>query len=113
MSKYLVIILNIMVCTFILSLCLIYLIEFETWRDKSVAIILTLSFSYICTLISNKFLPIKIRILGGLFDLLSGPLLIIGVFACFAWLEPWSIKIIGTFIWVVCMLGIPSFLKKE
>lgn len=61
----------------------------------------------------NKLLPGKISFFGGILDVLSGPLMIIGAFACIALLEPWPMKLIGLFIWVVVMLRLPSFVSID
>lgn len=89
MCKFLIPIINIILCSYIVAICLICLVEFDTWQDKTIAVTITIGSAYIISLVLNMFLPKKIRILGGIFDLLSGPLLIIGAIACIALLDPW------------------------
>lgn len=112
-SKCIISIFNLVICTYIVSICLICLIEFDTWREKAIAIIITLGSAYIFTLILNRFLPTKIRILGGIFDLLSGPLLIIGSIMCLALFDPWPIKILGMLLWIILMFCLPSFVNLD
>lgn len=113
MCKFIIPVINIILCTYITAVCLICLIELNTWQVKTIAIIISIGSAYIVALVLNYFLPIKVRILGGIFDLLSGPLLISGAIACVAWLNPWPIKLAGIFLWIFIMLCIPSFLDKE
>lgn len=113
MGKFIVPIVNVVLCTYIVAVCLICLIELDAWQDKVIAVTITIGSAYVIALVLNKFLPTKIRILGGIFEVLSGPLLIIGAIACIAFLDPWSVKIIGMFLWVVIMFCLPSFLNKD
>ncbi len=113
MCKFLIPIINIILCTYIVAICLIFLVEFDTWQDKTIAVTITIGSAYIISLVLNMFLPKKIRILGGIFDLLSGPLLIIGAIACIALLDPWPMKLIGMILWVIVMLCIPSFIDID
>ena len=111
--KYIISIINITICTFILTLCLIYLVEFNTWQEKTISVTLTLGVFYFSAIILNRFLPTKIRILGGMSDLLSGPISIIGSITCLAYFEMWPIKILSMFIWIVLMLNLPSFINPD
>ncbi|WP_313082836.1 hypothetical protein [Atlantibacter sp.] len=113
MSKLITSVINIVICSYIVSVCLICLIEFDAWQDKTIAVIIAISSAYIIIFVLNRFLPEKIRISSGVFDLLSGPLLIIGAITCIVFLEPWPVKIIGMFLWVIVMFWIPSFIDKE
>ncbi|ABX22966.1 hypothetical protein PU167_001748 [Salmonella enterica] len=113
MKKLIAPIVNIALCTYIVAICLICLIEFDNWQDKIIAVIITIGSAYIIALVLNRFLSTKIRILGGVFDLLSGPLLIIGAIACIAFLNPWPIKIIGMFLWVVIIFCLPTFINRD
>lgn len=108
MKKFITPIINLLFCGYIATLFLISLIEFDSWQDKTLAIISIVGSAYIITFIANRFLPTKIHLMGGVLDLLSGPLLIAGGLACFAFIEPWPIKIIGTFVWILIMLYFPS-----
>ncbi|ELQ3995185.1 hypothetical protein RNP97_004525 [Enterobacter bugandensis] len=113
MIKFIIPIINLLLCAYLVLAYILCWIEFESWNDKIIAFcIITLS-AYILSLVMNKLLPRKIRILGGILDVLSGPLMIIGAFACIAVLEPWPLKIIGLFIWVVAMLHLPSFVNID
>lgn len=103
MNKFTIPIINIVVSGYVVTVCLIYLFEFDSWQNKLLAAIITGGSAYVIAFIANSFLPTKIRLLGGILELLAGPLLIAGVLACFAFLEPWPIKIIGTFIWIFIM----------
>ncbi|EJB8474032.1 hypothetical protein MW376_004190 [Citrobacter freundii] len=107
MSKFTIPIINIILSGYVVTLCLICLFEFDSWQDKTLAVIIIAGSIYIIASIVNRFLPTKMRLLGGVLDLLSGPLLIAGILACFALFEPWPIKIIGIFIWVIVMIHLP------
>lgn len=61
----------------------------------------------------NRVLPHKIHIIGGIVELVEGPLLVIGAIVCLDVLEPWTMKIIGMFAWVIFMLFRPSFTKRD
>lgn len=113
MKKLITLIINLLFCGYIASLCLISLLEFDLWQDKILAIIIIVGSAYIIAFIVNRFLPTKIRLMGGVLDLLSGPLLIAGILACFSFLDPWPIKIIGTFIWIIIMLYFPSHINID
>lgn len=89
MSKFIIPIINLLLCSYLVLAYILCWVEFETWHDKTISFcIITLS-AYIISLVMNKLLPGKISIFGGILDVLSGPLLIIGAFACIAVLEPW------------------------
>lgn len=107
MSKFTISIINIILSGYVVTLCLICLFEFDSWQDKTLAVIIIVESIYIIASIVNRFLPTKMRLLGRVLDLLSGPLLIAGILACFALLEPRPIKIIGIFIWVIVMIHLP------
>ncbi|EAN1156011.1 hypothetical protein QOQ01_002375 [Salmonella enterica] len=113
MKKLIAPIVNIIFCSYIITICFICLIEFDNWQDKIVAVTITIGSAYIITILLNRLLSTKIRILGGFFDLLSGPLLIIGAIACIALLDPWPVKIVGVFLWVVIMFCLPSFINRD
>lgn len=113
MSKFTIPIINIILSGYVATLCLICLFEFDSWQDKTLAVIIIVGSIYIIASIVNKFLPTKMRLLGVVLDLLSGPLLIAGILACFSFLDPWPIKIIGTFIWIIIMLYFPSHINID
>lgn len=113
MSKFIIPIINLLFCSYLVLAYILCWVELETWHDKTIVFcIITLS-AYIISLVMNKLLPGKISILSGILEVLSGPLLIIGAFACIAVLEPWPLKIIGLFIWVLAMLHLPAFVKID
>ncbi|ENP0647097.1 hypothetical protein ACCH78_005160, partial [Enterobacter hormaechei] len=81
MSKFIIPIINLLLCSYLVLAYILCWVEFETWHDKTISFcIITLS-AYIISLVMNKLLPGKISIFGGILDVLSGPLLIIGAFA--------------------------------
>lgn len=113
MSKFITPMINLLLCSYLVLAYILSWVEFETWRDKTIAFcIITLS-AYLISLVMNKLLPGKISFFGGILDVLSGPLMIIGAFACIALLEPWPMKLIGLFIWVVVMFSLPSFVNID
>ncbi|VFS44694.1 Uncharacterised protein [Enterobacter cancerogenus] len=88
MSKFIIPIINLLLCSYLILAYIVCWVEFETWHDKTIAFgIITISV-YIISLVMNKLLPGKISFFGGILDVLSGPLMIIGAFACIALLEP-------------------------
>ncbi|WP_125355120.1 hypothetical protein [Scandinavium goeteborgense] len=101
------------ICTYVIAISLICLNEFDTWQDKIIAVTITIGSTYIIVLVLNKFLPTKLNLLVGIFNLLSGPLLIIGIFSCLAWLDPWPFKIIGMTLWILVMFNLPSFINRD
>lgn len=113
MSKFTIPLTNLLLCSYLILAYGLCWTEFHSWHDKTIAFsIITISV-YIISFVVNKFLPGKIHILGGILDVLSGPLLIIGTFACIAILQPWPLKILGLCIWVVAMLCLPSFINID
>ncbi|WP_029591336.1 hypothetical protein [Franconibacter pulveris] len=113
MDKLIILIIKIVISTYVITICLICLSELEKWQDKTIAVIMTIGSAYIITLVLNLFSPKRIHITDGIFDLLSGPLLITGSIACIALLDPWPVKIIGLFLWVAVMLYIPSLIDND
>lgn len=61
----------------------------------------------------NRVLPHKLSILEGILELLGGPLLVIGAIVCFDVLEPWPLKIIGMFAWIVLIFFVPSIISPR
>lgn len=61
----------------------------------------------------NRVLPHKLNIFDGIVELMGGPLLVIGAIVCLDVLEPWPMKIIGMFAWVIFMMFRPSFTKRD
>lgn len=113
MSKFIIPIINLLLCSYLVLAYILSWVEFETWQYKTIAFCIITISAYIISLVMNKFLPGRIYILGGILDVLSGPLLVVGAFACIAVLEPWPLKLIGLFIWVVAMLRLPSFVNID
>jgi len=107
MKKLIAPIVNTVLCAYVIAICFICLVEFDTWQDKTIAVTITIGSTYIIAIALNRLLSTKIRILAGIFDLLSGPLLIIGAIACIALLDPWPVKIVGVFLWAVIMFYLP------
>ena len=66
-----------------------------------------------CAIALNRLLGTKIGVLSGIFNLLSGPTLIIGAIVCIALLDPWPVKVIGLFLWVIIMFCLPSFINRD
>ena len=95
MSKFTIPIINIILSGYVVTLCLICLFEFDLWQDKTLAVIIIVGSIYIIVSIVSRFLPTKMRLLDGVLDLLSGPLLSAGILACFALFEPWPIKLLA------------------
>lgn len=85
-------------CIIIVILYVLYFFLLDTWQETTIAIVFTLIAIMAVVLFFNLFLLRRIRIFNGLFNLLSGPLLIVGSIACIALLEPWPAKIIGMFL---------------
>lgn len=88
MSKFTIPIINIILSGYVVTLCLICLFEFDLWQDKTLAVIIIVGSIYIIVSIVSRFLPTKMRLLDGVLDLLSGPLLSAGTLAFFALFEP-------------------------
>jgi len=106
-------IINIILCSYIIATCLILLNALDTWPVRLIAIIITVGSAYLMALVLNKFLKTDIRILGGIFELIYGPLIILGVVACLAFFELWPIKLIAMILWIVIMVFLPSFINKD
>lgn len=111
--KYLVNVFSMFIGTFIVSLCLIYLLVFDTLQGKMIAIAITFGGVYAIILLLNKFLPGKISVLHGVFEILSGPLMIIGVISCLSLIEFWPMKIIGMLVWIGAKLFVSSVISRN
>lgn len=61
----------------------------------------------------NRVLPHKLSILEGILELLGGPLLVIGAMVCLDVFEPWPLKIIGMFAWVILIFFVPSIISPR
>lgn len=106
-------IINIILCSYIIATCLILLNALDTWPVRLIAIIITVGSAYLMALVLNKFFKTDIRILGGIFELIYGPLIILGVIACLAFFELWPIKLIAMILWIVIMVFLPSYISKD
>lgn len=113
MKKIITPLVGIVLCTYIITACFICLTEFSNWQDKIIAVTITIGSAYIIAIALNRLLGTKIGVLSGVFNLLSGPLLIIGAIVCIALLDPWPVKIIGLFLWVIIMFCLPSFINRD
>lgn len=76
---------SIMLCTYIIVVCLICFNELDTWQDGTIAMVLTFGSAYLTSILLSKILGLRLKIISEVFGFLSGPLLIIGIFCCIAW----------------------------
>ncbi|MDY0419286.1 hypothetical protein PYW49_16665 [Enterobacter sp. 170198] len=113
MRKFITPIINLLLCSYLTLAYILSWVEFETWHDKTISLCIITVTTYIISIVLNKLSPCKIDIFGGFLDVLSGPLLIVGAFACIAFLEPWPLKLIGLFIYVVAMFCLPTFINID
>ena len=113
MSKFIIYILHILFCGHVLVTCLISLVSFDNWKDRTIAIIIILGSAQLIAALLNRVLPHKLHFLGGIVELIEGPLLVIGAIVCLDVFEPWPMKIIGMFAWVIFMMFRPSFTKRD
>ncbi|RJL01803.1 hypothetical protein MX657_03195 [Enterobacter chuandaensis] len=113
MSKFIIYMQNILFCGYVLATCLISLVSFDNWVDRTIAIAIILGSAQLITTLLNRVLPHKLHFLGGIVELAGGPLLVIGAIVCLDVLEPWPMKIIGMFAWVIFMMFRPSFMKRD
>ena len=94
MSKFIISMLNTLLCVFVIVLCLICVGVTDNWKECTIAIIITLGCAHFMAILLNRVLPHKLSILEGIVELLGGPLLVIGAIVCFDVFEPWPLKII-------------------
>ena len=113
MSKFIIYILNILFCGYILTTCLISFVSFDNWEDRTIAITIILGSAHLIVALLNRVLPHRLNVLEGIIEIVEGPLLVIGAIVCLDVLEPWPMKIIGRFAWVIFMMFRPSFTKKD
>ncbi|EMQ1491420.1 hypothetical protein WEU54_004650 [Enterobacter kobei] len=113
MSKFIIYMLNILFCGYVLATCLISLVSFDNWENRTIAITIILGSAQLIATLLNRVLPNKLHLLGGIVKLVEGPLLVIGAIMCLEVLNPWPMKIIGMFAWVIFMMFRPSFPKKD
>lgn len=113
MKSHITAIINTIVCSYIIATCLILLNAVDTWSVRLIAINITVGSAYFMALVSNRFFKTDIRILGGIFEIIYSPLIILGVIACLAFFELWPIKLIAMILWIVIMVFLPSFINKD
>lgn len=113
MKNHITAIIKTIVSSYIIATCLILLNALDTWPVRLIAIIITIGSAYLIALLLNRFFKTDIRILGGIFELIYGPLIILGVIACLAFFELWPIKLIAMILWIVIMVFLPSYINKD
>ena len=113
MSKFIISMLNTLLCVFVIVLCLICVGVTDNWKECTIAIIITLGCAHLMAVLLNRVLPHKLSILEGILELLGGPLLVIGTIVCFDVFEPWPLKIIGMFAWIVLIFFVPSIISPR
>jgi hypothetical protein len=113
MSKFIISMLNTLLCVFVITLCLICLGISNNWKECTLAIIIILGGTHLTCVLLNRVLPHKLSILEGILEVLGGPLLVIGAIVCFDVFEPWPLKIIGMFVLVVLVFFGPSMFSPR
>lgn len=113
MSKFIIYILNILFCGYILTTCLISFVSFDNWEDRTIAITIILGSAHLIVALLNRVLPYRLNILEGIIEIVEGPLLVIGVIVCLDVFEPWPMKIIGMFAWVILFFWVPSIISSR
>ncbi|HDR2894199.1 TPA: hypothetical protein I4G69_005141 [Enterobacter asburiae] len=113
MGKFITYILNVLFCGYILATCLISFVSFDNWEDRTIAITIILGSAHLIAALLNRVLPHRLNVLEGIIEIVEGPLLVIGAIVCLDVLEPWPMKIIGMFAWVIFMMFRPSFTKRD
>lgn len=113
MSKFIISMLNTLLCVFVIVLCLICVGVTDNWRECTLAIIIILGGTHLTCVLLNRVLPHKLSILEGILEVLGGTLLIIGTIVCFDVFEPWPLKIIGMFVWIILIFFVPSIISPR
>lgn len=113
MSKFIIYILNILFCSYILATCLISFVSFDNWEDRTIVITIILGSAHLIAALLNRVLPDRLNILEGMIEIVEGPLLVIGAIVCLDVLEPWPMKIIGMFAWVILFFWAPSIISTK
>ena len=88
MSKFIISMLNTLLCVFVIVLCLICVSVTDNWKECTIVITITLGCAHFIAVLLNRVLPHKLSILEGILELLGGPLLVIGTIVCFDVFEP-------------------------
>lgn len=113
MSKFIISMLNTLLCVLVIALCLICVGVTDNWKDCTIVIVLILGCAHFMTILLNRVLPHKLNIFDGIVELVGGPLLVIGAIVCFDVFEPWPLKIIGMFAWIVLIFFVPSIISPR
>ncbi|EPC4332657.1 hypothetical protein ACRZTK_004639 [Enterobacter asburiae] len=113
MSKFIISMLNTLLCVFVIALCLICLGISDNWKECTLAIIIILGGAHLSCVLLNRVLPHKLNIFDGIVELVGGPLLVIGAMVCIDVFEPWPLKVIGMFVWVALVFFGPSIISPK
>lgn len=113
MSKFIISMLNTLLCVLVIALCLICVGVTDNWKECTIAIIITLGCAHFMAVLLNRVLPHKLNIFDGIVELVGGPLLVIGAMVCLDIFEPWPLKIIGMFAWVILVFFGPSIISPK
>lgn len=113
MSKFIISMLNTLLCVLVIALCLICVGVTDNWKECTIAIIITLGCANFMAVLLNRVLPHKLNIFDGIVELVRGPLLVIGAMVCLDIFEPWPLKIIGMFAWVILVFFGPSIISPK
>lgn len=113
MSKFIISMLNTLLCVLVIALCLICVGVTDNWKDCTIAIVLILGCAHFMAILLNRVLPHKLNIFDGIVELAGGPLLVIGTMVCIDVFEPWPLKIIGMFVWIVLIFFGPSIISPR
>ena len=113
MSKFIISMLNTLLCVFVIALCLIFVGVTDNWKECTLDIVIILGGTHLTCVLLNRVLPHKLSILEGILEVLGGPLLVIGTIVCFDVFEPWPLKIIGMFVWIILIFFVPSIISPR
>lgn len=113
MSKFIISMLNTLLCVLVIALCLICVGVTDNWKECTIAIIITIGCAHFMAVLLNRVLPHKLNIFDGIVELVGGPLLVIGAMVCLDIFEPWPLKIIGMFAWVILVFFGPSIISPK
>lgn len=65
MGTFIIYMMNILFCGYVLATCLISLVSFDNWEDRTIAITIILGSAQLIATLLNRALPHKLHILGG------------------------------------------------
>ena len=71
MKKIITPLVDIVLCTYIITTCFICLTEFNNWQNKIIAVTITIGSAYIIASALNRILGTKIGVVSGAFTLQS------------------------------------------